>query len=357
MNIHIFNPEHDIALSANSKFWTAPHAGRQLRSDLGWLPVLWANDGDVIVVNDIQQAENSAKKIKLTLPNVEFVAMANLTKSIKGEDINIMPWGWDISIVQQLQRAGIDARYLPTDGQLNRIRELSDRRTSSKLLHDMCVAFPFCIGESKALNSVEQIYETEKEWGRIVLKAPWSSSGRGVRYMDDRPQNTLIWAEKTIKSQGHIMAEKFLDKVVDFGMEFYAHTDGSVSYEGLSLFNTTGGAYTGSILATEDEKMSALTHYLDKTLYVDIQLYICEWMKNELNNVYSGPFGVDMMICKTEDDGLKINPCVEINLRRTMGHVALAISPKQNGQQEVMRIGYEGTSYHCRIFKDHELLF
>jgi hypothetical protein len=38
MRLHIFNPEHDIALAANLKRFTAPHAGRQMRADLGFLP-------------------------------------------------------------------------------------------------------------------------------------------------------------------------------------------------------------------------------------------------------------------------------------------------------------------------------
>ena len=33
--LQIFNPEHDIALAANLSNFTAPHAGRQLRHDLG----------------------------------------------------------------------------------------------------------------------------------------------------------------------------------------------------------------------------------------------------------------------------------------------------------------------------------
>ena len=41
MKLHIFNPEHDLALAANLKQFTAPHAGRQLRSDLAFIPALW----------------------------------------------------------------------------------------------------------------------------------------------------------------------------------------------------------------------------------------------------------------------------------------------------------------------------
>ena len=48
--IHIFNPEHDIALGAHVEQFTAPHAARQLRHDLGFLPMIWAEEGDKVIV-------------------------------------------------------------------------------------------------------------------------------------------------------------------------------------------------------------------------------------------------------------------------------------------------------------------
>lgn len=358
MNIHLFNPEHDIALAANSKFWTAPHAGRQLRADLGWLPVLWSQDGDVVVVNDVQHAENAVRKLNRKTPQVTFVTLQSLASALSSVDscVNVMPWGWDVSVVHQLLRAGVDESFLPTQSQLARQREVSGRATSARLLKDICAKLPGCVGEARIVTDVADIAILESEWGHVVLKSPWSSSGRGVRYMDDRPHNIIMWAEKVLRTQGHLMVERCQNKVMDFGMEFLAHRDGTVEYQGLSLFDTSGGAYTGSVLATEEEKMAILVRFVPQQLLADIQNYICCWMSNEVKNVYEGPFGVDMMICKMPDGTLAVDPCVEINLRRTMGHVALAISPKQNGLQEVMRIGYEESSYHFRIYNDHEVL-
>ena len=49
MKLHIFNPDHDLALAANQKIFTAPHAGRLLRGDLSFIPALWADDGDLVL--------------------------------------------------------------------------------------------------------------------------------------------------------------------------------------------------------------------------------------------------------------------------------------------------------------------
>ena len=206
--------------------------------------------------------------------------------------------------------------------------------------------------------SLEELENKVEKWGRIVLKSPWSSSGRGVRYaIPDTLHQHLAWAGKVVRTQGHLMVEKMLEKVMDFGMEFSIGTDGIVRYEGLSLFKTVGGAYEGSVLATEEEKMEILTTYISETLLEEVYTFICLWMKNKLQGRYHGFFGVDMMVVKDSEQGLAIDPCVEINLRRTMGHVALALSPKERGRQELMKIMYEGNNYHFRKYPNCELLY
>ena len=56
MKLHIFNPEHDLALAVNQPNYTAPHAGRQLRNDLAFIPALWADEGDFVMVDSIDDA-------------------------------------------------------------------------------------------------------------------------------------------------------------------------------------------------------------------------------------------------------------------------------------------------------------
>ena len=58
-NFCLFNPEHEIALASNLMNFTAPKAGRMLRADLGFLPVFWAEEGDVILVDDVDSCQNA----------------------------------------------------------------------------------------------------------------------------------------------------------------------------------------------------------------------------------------------------------------------------------------------------------
>ena len=61
--LHLFNPEHDIALAANLGNFTAPHAGRQLRNDLGFLPALWAQEGDRVLVQHEESALKAYRRV------------------------------------------------------------------------------------------------------------------------------------------------------------------------------------------------------------------------------------------------------------------------------------------------------
>ena len=139
-------------------------------------------------------------------------------------------------------------------------------------------------------------------------------------------------------------------------MEFTVDRSGVIHYEGLSLFHTKNGAYTGNLLATEQAKQEVLGRYVSAELLDQVRDRIIR----ELDlGKYTGPFGVDMMIVhstqeRMKNDRLLLHPCVEINLRRTMGHVALALTRQLNPTQDddiqrVMRVIYNGNSYQLKI--------
>ena len=101
-------------------------------------------------------------------------------------------------------------------------------------------------------------------------------------------------------------------------MEFYAGKD-ATEYHGLNIFETRNGAYIGNIEGSQEEKLSMLSEHVPADMI--------NMLKDKLLNVtteifrgrYTGPFGIDMMIVLTHEGSKKIHPCVEMNLRRTMG--------------------------------------
>lgn len=145
------------------------------------------------------------------------------------------------------------------------------------------------------------------------------------------------------------MVEPYYKKIRDFGMEFFSDGEGSVCYKGFSLFEVVNGAYTGNILATESFKESVISSYLPIKLLDDIKEKICKITGRLYKGKYRGCFGVDMMVVADENTGeVLLHPCVEVNLRRTMGHVALAISPVDDSTRKLMTITKNNT-YQLKI--------
>ena len=352
MTLHIFNPDHDLALASGLENFTAPHAGRQLRHDLGWLPVLWAKPDDIVLVDNEEEAKRALKRIsgKLAVkPQATFAA----ADSIPHDLAEISPWGWNAALRHQLLRWGVNADLLPAKNAMVCMRELSHRRTSAQLLKCL-TAKERTVGTVLEITTWEDLHNYISHNGKVVLKAPWSSSGRGVRFVEGQLTASMEgWVKNILNSQVSVMAEPYYNKVKDFGMEFEALPDGTIRYIGLSLFHTMNGAYTGNILATEERKQEMMSHYLQQPLLEEIRNAICKELSPVFKGKYAGPFGIDMMIVAAED-GFMLHPCVEINLRRTMGHVALAltrlVNPRNDsGITRVMRIEYESNQYRIKL--------
>ena len=345
MKLLVFNPEHDLALAANLSNFTAPHAGRQLRADLGFVPAIWAAADDFVLVENVEDAER--RFLRLTRrPFGRFIAKELLCK-LQFSAVDV--WGWDLAIRAYLLRWGVEAVVMPTVTQIDAIRQLSHRRHAMQLLESL--QMPGTIGCASETDQMDIIADRLHRGEHLVVKAPWSSSGRGVRFMEgDMNIYDKGWVRHVIEKQGSVMVEPYYNKVKDFGMEFVSDGKGLVSYVGLSLFQTSNGAYTGNILASEDEKEHMISRYISVDLLKAIRQKICTLMGVLLKDRYAGAFGIDMMVVRRDDgDGFLLHPCVEINLRRTMGHVAISLTEHCSGLPKLMKMEYNSNIYKIRI--------
>ena len=357
--LHIFNPEHDMALAANLAHFTPPHAGRQLRHDLGFLPALWAEPGDMVLVDDVGAATESFRHLGLPLRPM-FVDRATLTRlmrAVKGEGIEIRPWGWDVAVRQLLCECGVSTSWLSTPAALEQIRQMSHRGWAAVHLLPRLVELPGTVGEAWTLHGVDEMRKVARTGCGLVLKSPWSSSGRGVRYVSESlveevhgsalPASLANWFAHVLERQGCVMAEPYYNKVVDFGMEFVSDGLGGVDYSGLSLFHTVNGAYVGNVVDTEEHKEEQLVRYVSVQLIRQLRKRIAEVLGEAFGRCYQGRFGVDMMVVR-QGRRFLVHPCVELNLRMTMGHAALALADDGLSPRRIMRISCTD-KYRLRI--------
>ncbi|MBR4275889.1 MAG: hypothetical protein IKQ32_02895 [Prevotella sp.] len=307
MTVSIFNPEHDLALADGTSNYTPPKVVRQLRQELGELSALWRKEGEVTV------------------------------------------WGWDKAIVRELKQMGVADEQLPTEKQLEAIRTLSNRSQAVELLASLR-QMEGTTGTAKVCYSYDDVLHFHAEHGATIVKSPWSSSGRGVKEfkVGGDSDKSRSFVEGTIARQGTVIAEKKCDKIADLALEYVMDKEGEIHYEGLSVFSTVHGAYSGNLLLPEEEKRERVRPYISDDLMHEVSYQIKQFIAPRLKGVYWGPLGVDMMICKSASSGTYLlNPCVEINLRRTMGHVAIALTNK--GHRGMMKIMYDKNEYKYKL--------
>lgn len=356
MTLHIFNPEHDMSLAQSSPNYTPSRAALQIRNDLAFLPYIWAKQGDAVLVNDVTEACVSVEKLRLKKKEVHFVDASTL-ESISDKIEIISPWGWNCTIKEQLRRVGIPQRLLPSDEQLAKIADLSNRKFAVDLLSALktSLAANAIVGKSYYFDNLDDLRAKAKDIGKAVIKAPWSGSGRGLRFTDEEISTVhLNWAKNVIAQQQGIILEPYYNKVKDFAMEFYVE-EGCVKYCGLSVFLSLHGAYTGSIIANEDKKRSLLGQFINIEVLDTVRESLTNLLEQNIKGKYKGPLGVDMMIVESKHSSdtttasYSIHPLVEVNLRRTMGHVALSLYDEIKAQDKVMQVTFDGTHHTLEI--------
>lgn len=340
MTFHYFNPDHEIAMAMNAGRYSVPLAARRMREQFDFLPALWARTADTVIVDDVTAAKERYASVELAMrSHPTFITLSQLPEMIEGKRIiDIQPWGWDKALWQTLRDAGVKEEYMPTIRQLNKIRDLSHRAMAVRLLDSM-KEFDGVTGFSRLCDTYEEALLFLDRNKDVHIKSPWSSSGRGVKHMnaDTVTESELQWIANTIERQHSVIAEVTCNKVMDFAVLFIANKIGTVRYHGLSIFHTHNGAYCGNILASDKEKKEMIYTYIQPALLKAVTERIEQFLTEHIGGAYHGPIGVDMMVCEADKEGeYLLNPCVEINMRRTMGHVALALA--RRGQRGVFKL-------------------
>ncbi len=317
--LHVFNASHDEALASGSPYYYPTRTARLFETDLAALPAWWAAPGDAVLVPPGTALPADAPE------GVRPVTAEALLAGGWDAVGNIAPWGWDALLVHRLRRAGAPEALLPPPAALEAVRGLSSRSLAIALLPRLREALGTGVGESVWCTADDEVHRAVARYGRAVLKAPWSGSGRGV-FTATPESPATVWqrARRIVNGQGGIAVEPLYDRSADFALEFLSRGREGVSYEGLSVFRTTpAGGYAGNLVADE----AALQGALPAELLPEIG-HAAEVLAGLLGRVlqdYCGPLGVDLMAVRLPDGKLALHPCVEINLRQTMGRVALAL--------------------------------
>ena len=356
MQIYLFNPDADLALADNRPTYVAPDTVRQMTRDLALLPFWYAGDGGgVRVASPDEKAwvEQMNERFRRNIVPVLAKDWHSLGET------KWMPWGWTPALRRSLLEEGAEEINLPGEEILAEWRGLASRERVSAWLEDLGE-----IGgkraESMNLRELPACRAYVEGHRAVVLKAPWSGSGKGLRWCKGVfSPDVEGWCARLLRKHGVLTASPVYDKVEDFAMEFYSDGQGRVSFEGYSLFSTTyGGAYGGNRLLADELVEQRMEGYgLGETLH-KVRAKVLEIAACHTGS-YQGYLGIDMMVCREEEaDRYWIHPCVEVNLRMNMGVVALKLrqhllAPGRMGRLIIDYLPTPGAMY-ARHVEDEE---
>ncbi len=307
----VFNPEHDLALANGDAHYLAPRNIREMAHDLA--------------------------------PLMDYLAWDT-------------PWGWDAAIVNYLHKSGIPRQELPNDAMLAALRTRSERITAHHLLQQMLPLSGHLTGESYVCRSLDDIKAYATQHSHLLLKAPLSGSGKGLRHLNlnddvdvdaerasvlerverfaltttealalqrstacslNHPSRRSLtstltlslkkiehWADALIRRHGYLTAEPYYDKVQDFAMEFFV-ANGQCHFIGYSLFTTDNhGRYDSNLLLSDADIEERLSEYIPCSVLHDVRHFVethsdliipAEWDTSR----FPITFGIDMMVIKT----------------------------------------------------------
>ena len=372
-DIYLFNPTCEYAIANENENWQPNRLLQKMEFDLSALPLFFSKKNDFVLVDKIPSLEfiELLEQLNIEIPNLILKNEAlNNQQFINLPKNKLLPWGWSPAAHKLLfpfkEWCSVEFQQSPVFNWKPEHREQTSRKFAADILNQLQSKFAadyilpvelapkICITQNDFEKAIQQ-------WGKIMVKAPWSSSGRGLQPITKTPVHPKVWEKVMgiVKEQGYAIAEPYLNKVLDVAFLFELKK-GKVDFPGISNFCTNKkGQYEGNWL-------NGLPLTLEKQVFEFADFVIREIRQPLINTIensemtifYEGVFGVDTLIYTNETGNLRINPCLEINVRHTMGLLSLQLEKLvQPGNKGMFRTFYQpGVSFN-QFKQEMELKF
>lgn len=321
MRIHLFNPDHDLALASGQHNYMSPASARVFMHNLATLPYWLAEDGEGLWLEDEEHVD-FVQRLNTGFDRHVHPITPTLLPEVEVDAI--LPWGWNPALCKHLAGKGFALWLLPAHTLLAKYRHFAHRQQAVRLLPSLRLNEHFC-GRSVLLTDLPSCHAFVRSQIPCLLKAPLSGSGKGINRCRGVFTPSLEgWCKRLVHSQGGVVGEPLYDKVADFAMEFRWEQGQDLAFVGYSLFDTdAGGSYMGSTLASDADIEQRLSTWVEVQQLRYLRTELLQRLPQLLGDGYRGFLGVDMMICRFDTSPTyRIHPCVEINLRTNMGIVA-----------------------------------
>ncbi|HLN73920.1 MAG TPA: hypothetical protein VK205_11540 [Prolixibacteraceae bacterium] len=359
-DIFYFNPTCELAIANGSFSYMPPQLLRDFENDCAALPFVFASSNDFILTETKPSYEFLRE---LTDYGFQMPVFAPMKELMAGSSFNqLLPWGWSPAahfILKSLKdKCSPDFKSSPVFNWHEMHKTLFERKTSLAFLVTLLENHPLnfflkkeCTG-TMVTNMAEIEILLNKQFP-LVLKAPLSSSGRGIQIIRKADLNTSNrqWISGVLGQQGYLVAEPYLDKRMDLSFQFHINDLGEPEYLGYSIFETnTNGQYKSTLIHPKISKLLPDEQFrtVNDMIEITAELITQNLSQSIFSTWHRGLMGIDAMIYKDEKD-LKIQPCIEINSRMNMGILAMQaqkyLHPQAQGKFELF-YGRKGAFNH-----------
>lgn len=339
----LFNCSNDMALSLDCRQYFPPKQIMRMEDDLSVLPIWWADDGDAVIVTDVNEAYAFVDSYREFLSSNGICASSGILPDVVFTDWNEgyhklsqrtgcefvpSPWGWSRAVAERFRRFGVPGELMPADSALSLWRNFSSREFAVGYIREF-------IGEAekdewgnglvgrrmKFCKSAKEVCDTDWDSAKqLIFKPLWSSSGRGIMVSDVSLGNKTVERLSSLsRMHGGFLADVLYDKLLDFAMEFEIRSDGTAEYTGLSVFDAAAdGRYGGNFVEPDECLRSRVSGHIGVQAFDRLLKLHARLLSERLGGNYAGPVGIDMIVAKKEGRTV-VHPCIEINLRMNMG--------------------------------------
>jgi len=345
-----FNPSCDAEIARGTPGFRASAAAERVAADLAPLLLFLARATDVIVVREPPRREWLQHLAASGFQVPEFVTSLDVRAPKLG---GCEPWGWSPQahatlrplasrIVERRDERAAWHRMLlaQPDFAATRLAPLFSKAWGAGFLRRWMHTHPesqelfgsvdsvgaFAASESEVYRQIDALFAAGQ---RVVLKAPLATSGRGIRRLTDSNDRTPPldgWIRNTVRAQGGVLVEPWLDRLHDLSIQIEVRASGTTKLLGARQFLTDARwQYAGTILGRNFRALLPEARRL-----IDAALPVWRDLARDVGAAlgdagYRGPAGIDAMIWRTQTGALRLKPLGEVNPRWTMGRVALAL--------------------------------
>lgn len=326
-----FNPDCELAVFKEQIHYSPPKMIKTLRQELALLMMWLADHDDYVYVENLFEETNWLSVIRSVIGFKVNIVNADLIKKNNLKFTELKPWGSAPNIYSSL--SSIENRIdkkLAWEGEM---RNYFHRSTGYKITkHLAAFSKEGLVRESElgdfynSLEAVKVAIDTIFNAGfkGVILKLPFSSSGRGnlILKRNELTLNVRKWIDSGIAKQGSILIEPLLQKENDFSLLFEKKNNDVVFLGGTSFLVGDTGQYFGASLNGFNKLFSPQESKLIEWVIDQLKVEFKKWTS------FQGQLGVDAMTYINKDGKKKIQPCIEVNPRYTMGHITLEIEKK-----------------------------